>query len=336
MKKYMLHSCIVLLCAVFIAVTFTACSSAAGQYTSEAAAAIQPPTEHYDNAASASDATVSESESGLSITMPADTERKIHFSADVRMESKEFDSLLSGLSNQAIELGGYVSESRLSGNSEERNRYASVTFQIPTENYQQFMNTLGSMGNIVEKNEYGEDLTITYHDTETRLKTLLIQEERILELLEQADTMEDILSIEQRLSEIRYEKEYLTTTMNELSSLVSYATIRTDVYEVGELTEQQEGIGYLFADSFGRFGNFLANIGKVLIYIFPYLILAGIIVAVVIVIARGRRRKNPGRPKPPHPNGYYVQAPAPTPPYPDGTMPPHPEPEKNPNEEQNR
>ena len=52
------------------------------------------------------------------------------------------------------------------------------------------------MGYVTSKNESSKDVGEEYYDTEGRFKTRRTKQERLLTLLEKAETMEDILSLE--------------------------------------------------------------------------------------------------------------------------------------------
>jgi hypothetical protein len=69
---------------------------------------------------------------------------------------------------------------------------------------------MGNIGTITLNTITGDDVTDQYFDAQSRLSALRVQETRLLvELLEEAASLEDILDIEDRLSEVRYEIERL-------------------------------------------------------------------------------------------------------------------------------
>ena len=80
------------------------------------------------------------------------------------------------------------------------------------------------LGYITESSESSEDVGERYYDAETRLKTQRTKQERLLALLEQADTMEDIISLENALGDVEYQIEQLSSTLNRYDALISYST----------------------------------------------------------------------------------------------------------------
>ena len=55
---------------------------------------------------------------------------------------------------------------------------------------------VSEIGNVTQKNESVEDVTLQYVDVESRKKALETEQERLMELLSSAENMEDLLAIE--------------------------------------------------------------------------------------------------------------------------------------------
>ena len=84
------------------------------------------------------------------------------------MQTKEFDSVLNSLKTKTTELGGYVENSSISGNSYSytTTRYASYTIRIPADKLNEFVDIVGELGNVTQENESVEDVTLQYVDVE--------------------------------------------------------------------------------------------------------------------------------------------------------------------------
>ena len=142
-----------------------------------------------------------------------------------------------------------------------------------------------------------EDITLTYVATESRMKALQTEEARLLELMEQAETMSDLLEIEARLTDVRYELESVTSQLRTFDNLVDYATIDLSIDEVKEYTPVEEEtlwqrISGGFVRSLKGLGETLLDVAVWLIVNLPYLVvLAAITWAVIAMIRRLRRKK---------------------------------------------
>ncbi len=110
------------------------------------------------------------SENGLESTV--ENGRKLIRTIYLSLQTTEFDSVLSDLSAKTTELGGYIENSSISGNSyyHQSTRYASYTIRIPSEQLDQFVDIVSELGNVTQKNESVEDVTLQY--VESRKKAL--------------------------------------------------------------------------------------------------------------------------------------------------------------------
>ena len=97
---------------------------------------------------------------------------------------------------------------------------------------------------MVYSSRSSEDVTEQYTDIETRLATLTTKHERLLALLDQADKMEDIISLENALADCEYEIDSLTGSKRHYDDLVGFSTFYVDLEEVQTLTATPEGSGF--------------------------------------------------------------------------------------------
>ena len=85
--------------------------------------------------------------------------------------------------------------------------------RIPADRLDRFVETVESAGNVTSKQEQVTDVTLQYSDTESRKKSLEIEQERLWALLEKAESLDAVVALEARLSEIRYELESYTSQL---------------------------------------------------------------------------------------------------------------------------
>lgn len=238
------------------------------------------------------------SENGLESTV--DNGRKLIRTIYLSLQTTEFDSVLSDLSAKTTELGGYIENSSISGNSYyyQSTRYASYTIRIPSDQLDQFVDIVGELGNVTQKNESVEDVTLQYVDVESRKKALETEQERLLELLSQAENMEDLLAIESKLSDVRYELENYGSQIRMLDNQIDYSTVNVDVDEVERVTDTGEKS--FFGEIKERFGDSLYTVGRdmrgfviLVLGSLPILIVwAVIIIVVVLAVKKIRKRRN--------------------------------------------
>ncbi len=170
---------------------------------------------------------------------PISTTRKLIRNVDLSVETTDFDQLVSDISQNVISAGGYMEQSDISGSSisgANGRRYANFTARVPSDKLDSFITQVGQQANIINKSEYTQDVTLQYSDVESRKKSLTIEQERLWDLLEKADTLESVIALEERLSEIRYQLESFESQLRTYDNQVDYSTIYIYVNEVPVLT----------------------------------------------------------------------------------------------------
>ena len=112
--------------------------------------------------------------------------------------------------------------------------------------------------------------------------------------------MEDIIVLEERLSEVRYQLESMESQLRTLDNLVDYSTVNISVSEVQELTPvEQPTTGDRVRDGFlGSLENIRSGFvetGVWFVVNLPYFVLWGGVLVVVILLLRRRRRRLYGK-----------------------------------------
>lgn len=220
---------------------------------------------------------------GTSTTVMEDA-RKWIVTMNVSVETQDLDSALAQLNAQIADFDGYVQNQNLNNGSAysgRRYRSANLTIRIPADQTDAFTTQLGNICHVVSKNQHQEDVTLTYVATESRLNALKTEEARLLELLAQAENMSDLLQIEARLTDVRYELESVTSQLRILENQVDYATIYLDIEEVQDFTETEEEktvwqrISGGFVDSLKGIGTGALELGIWILANLPYLVVLG-------------------------------------------------------------
>ncbi len=206
--------------------------------------------------------------------------QKLIKTVNMHMETKEFDTLLTGITAKAQELGGYVESSEVSGDSYygSGTRSAYLKLRIPAEKLDGFVQVVGELGNVTYKEESVQDVTLEYVDVESHKEALATEQQRLLTLLEGAESMEDIIQIETRLSEIRYELQAYESRLRVMDNQVQYSTVTISMNEVERITEVKkktffEEIASRFSDNLYDIGQGIRNFVIWFVSSLPYLII---------------------------------------------------------------
>ena len=209
-----------------------------GMAMPEAAAPMEAPM--MDSAAGG---IMMQSNGGINKSAVAQTSQKLIRRVYIDAETEDLDALLADLHSRIAAAEGYIESQNLhngSAYSSYRSRNANLTIRIPADKLDNFIGQLKDVSNVTNYNESQEDVTLTYVSTESRIKALETEQARLLELLAQAQNMSDLLEIEARLTDVRYELESVTSQLLVLANKVDYATVNLYISQVKVYTEVEE------------------------------------------------------------------------------------------------
>ena len=224
--------------------------------------------------------------------IPEVSSRKIIYSSAYSIETKAFDNSIKSLDSLCAKYNAYYERSNTytAGGSA---RHANYTVRVPVENYKVFIGEADSIGVVVSASQNNKDVTESYFDTEARLESAKIREERVLEILKNSDLLDDVLALERELADIRYEIESYTGTLRKYDSLISYATVEINISEVQEYVTPRvnpvsfgERIGSAFGRGIEEFRDGFEDFVVFLSYNFIPLIIWVVIIAVFVIAIR--------------------------------------------------
>lgn len=241
--------------------------------------------------------------SSININNPLNNSQdKIIRNVNLEVETQEFDQLISSIDSNINHLGGYVESSNITGRryySNNSMRNGRIVARIPKDKLNEFLNTVDDISNVVSRYETTQNVTLQYVDVESHKKALEIEQERLLKLLEKVETLEDIITLEGRLSTVRYELESYEAQLRTYDNLVEYSTVTMNIQEVERMTAVAEKklsvwdrIGTGLGDTFFNIGEGLQNFLVWFIVNLPYLLIWAVIITVIVIISRRYLKKN--------------------------------------------
>lgn len=227
------------------------------------------------------------------------SEQKLIKTIRMDVETEDLEALLPQISAKIGELGGYVENQELyngSAYSSYRHRSANLTVRIPADKLNGFVEDVKGVSNVVSYNESTENVTLRYVSTESRMLALQVEQERLLELLGKAENMADLLEIEARLTDVRYELESVTSQLRVLANQVDYATVYLYISQVKVYTETQEQtvwqrIGSGFKENLRDMGENVTDFFVWIVTYSPQLILWAIVIAIAVTVLKKRIAK---------------------------------------------
>ena len=243
---------------------------------------------------------------GQKLDQTSASKRKLIKTVNMNVETQEYDTLMGNLQERVKELGGYVqnmdSHNGSAYNYSRSQRYANLTLRIPQQRLDEFIGSISDLANVVSRSESVNDVTLQYVDMQSHKESLQVEQKRLLELLERAENLEDIITLENRLTNVRYQIESMESSLRTFDDQVDYSTVylRIDEVKVYTVVEEEEEtvwerMTHGFMDSLEDVKDGFVNFGVWFVVNIPYLIIWAIVITVICLVLRkllrGKRRK---------------------------------------------
>lgn len=221
---------------------------------------------------------------------------KIIRSASFTVKTTDYDADLQRIKDLTADMGGRVEYLSSNGDaSSGQTRSASLTLRVPAQRLDEFLTGAQGVGTITGMTQEMQDVSDSYYDTQTRLKTQQEKLARLQAMMAQAEDVSDLIEIESSIADAQYYIDRYTGQLKSYDSKVEYSTVRVTVRET-KVTETKEvslgerivtGIG----DSFREFGWFLEDMVIFLASALPWIIALGVVAFAAIRIVRVRKNK---------------------------------------------
>ncbi len=233
--------------------------------------------------------------------------QKIIKNADISIYVENFDEKVDKIINFVDELGGYIESSQIEGSaSADSSRRAYITLRIPQAELTKALDVFKAMGKVSSQHIGGENITEAYYDTAARVRNLEQQEQRLLEILQMAKSVDEVLKIENELNRVRTDIDTLTGQLVAWDKMVEMSLVNLNLIEqepskekLGALNLQELSRrakqGFIIAINFLL--NLLASLAEVIGALLPIAIIAGVLFkGIYSIIKRFTNRKKKSRP----------------------------------------
>lgn len=146
----------------------------------------------------------------------------------ISLEVDDVDGSVRQVEALAAQRDGWVESADIFG--EAGYRRASVNIRVPSDLFDNALETLRNMGRVTDEGVSSTDVTDRLIDNQARLDAWKTQEERLIVLLENAASVEDVIDIERRISEVRADIEQVAATQRSLETRVAASLIRVNLH----------------------------------------------------------------------------------------------------------
>ena len=217
-------------------------------------------------------------------------------SVELGVEKGAVPEAITRITGMATGLGGYVADTRTNGGSDGVQASGTVTVRVPAATFEQLLGDVGRLGDVRATTSSGVDVTAQYTDLDAKIGALQATHDQLLTILTQAESIPDILAVQDRLNQVQGEMDSLKGQRQLLADQTAYGTLAVTVLEPGATaaplsSEHDEGIGDAWDDAKGRFGDaieWLVRISGTLVVLVGLGLVA---LSVVWLVARRARRR---------------------------------------------
>ena len=237
--------------------------------------------------------------------------RKIVYTGNISLQTLEYDKSSQSIHDKINKYGGFVEnedtfnedpywyyKNRTGAAANRTKRNLNITARIPAEKFNAFMKDLEEDGQVINTSVNARNISVQYATHDASRKALEIEQGRLLEMMEKAETVEEMIAVEERLTEVERELNDEKTQLSAMDRDVGFSTIYISLQEVFEYSETVVEVSYgeQLKRAFGRacegFVTFWKDLILFIVETFPFLIMLGVIITVIVkLIRRGRRRR---------------------------------------------
>lgn len=214
------------------------------------------------------------------------SEQKLITRSNLQIETESLTNSQEKMDEFIETYSAYISNSQQQ--TINNRRFYSYTIKVPADNFSELMLDLESLGEVEEKQISSQDVTENYIDLQTRKKNLTAQEDKYRQLLDQTETVDEVLKVEKELNRVRTEIERIENQLNYYDSRVELSTIQLRLFEPEPFISQ-----YRLPDTLRQaVRGFVNSIHRIIIvtgHLLPWLIILTIIATAIYKLIKKLR-----------------------------------------------
>lgn len=292
MKKRRVFSFV--LAFLFATAILTGCGTSSYDY--DKTGGIACPANQTENSMPEGSGFVAEETDSVSLPQPP-SEAKLIYTGHLTLETMELEPSAQALTELVSQFGGFYEQQEQYHRGDDQN--GSYTVRVPSEQFEAFLHAVAENTSfqLTYRSTSCENVSEVYGDIENRMETLQIKQDRLQALLEQAESMDDIIAIESELTEVEAELDSLNGEKNHYDNLIGYSTVYVELREVSTFSEGvNPSFGQRLISGFQRgLQNFAEGVENLLVLVVSNLltiaVFALVVVGVICFIRKRRKQK---------------------------------------------
>lgn len=161
--------------------------------------------------------------------------------ATLELEVADVPAALAEARSAISEVGGYISGSDAYDQGE--TRWATVTYRVPVDRFIEAIDTLrGAADRVVRETTQSMEVTGQVVDLDARIANLRASEAALVDIMDRAGRIDDVLAVQMRLQDVRGQIEQLEAQRAHLADQAALSTLTVSWYTpVAAVAVAQEG-----------------------------------------------------------------------------------------------
>ena len=204
----------------------------------------------------------------------------------MEMEAIDTDTAIIQLESAVIYYGGYVESKRVNANADDK--WASITLRVPSYYYEILVEDAYSIGDVYDFYDSVIDMGGEYYDVKSWLDISLAEESRLLALIERTEKIEDIITLEMRLGDVRVDIAMYENRLKEIDRKVGYSTLNINISQKASLRIRNisKSLPDRMVEAFTDSANGIISFGENLLITLAYFSVPLVIIAICTLIGR--------------------------------------------------
>jgi len=173
----------------------------------------------------------------------------------------------------------------------------NLVVRVPAAQFNQVMEEIRAVGvRVIQEKDSGQDVTEEFMDLEARIKNQKALEAQFIEIMKRAGKVDDALSVQRELAEVRTEIEKLEGRRRFLENQSSLSTINVTLQpppQIVNATGFWYSVRSAFSDSVDVAVNIILFLIRTIIVLLPIIVLivlpSGLVIKFGLKVARRRR-----------------------------------------------
>lgn len=196
---------------------------------------------------------ISLTQASSSQTNPVASDRKIVRNAELSLESEQPEEAQKRIAAIAESKGGFVVESQQNSSDVkvDSRDIVQMTIRVPADRFTETVSEIRATAKrVIVETVKGQDVTEEFIDIEARLKAKKALELQFMEIMKRATSVDDALSVQSQLANVRGEIEKIEGRKRFLENQASFSTIKIRLQTPAVFAASSAGFSDRLAESF--------------------------------------------------------------------------------------